>query len=425
MRNPAPIIAFLLLGALIIFLLLRPEKPAPPTPRPPHPPAPPTALSILAEPPDWPALAAYQHTITRTDFEELLTKIFTTDETWRSYISISETSATILTSTDPAEPPFILQFATPEKTLPVPRTWRPTDSLPIPPPGKPLANLRIAIDPGHIGGAWAKIEERWFQIGTDKPVAEGDMTLRVAEILKPLLEEMGATVSLVRTTTEPITPLRPENLAELAAESSASDPASLRRFAERLFYRTAEIRARAKLVNETIKPDIVLCLHFNAEGWGDPTKPTLVPSTHFHLLLNGAYTPDEVRLSDQRFAMLEKLLQRTHEEETLVGNTVAASFAGISKLPPYIYPEGGNNVRPVAANPFLWARNLLANRLYDCPVIFMEPYVMNSTIDYPRFQAGDYEGTKEINGQQLPSIFREYANALAEALAKHYSRTEH
>jgi len=66
MRNPAPIIAFLLLGALIIFLLLRPEKPAP---QPPPPPAPPTDLSILAEPPDWPALAAYQHTISRSDFE--------------------------------------------------------------------------------------------------------------------------------------------------------------------------------------------------------------------------------------------------------------------------------------------------------------------------------------------------------------------
>ena len=420
MRNPAPIIATLLLGALIIFLLLRPEKPkpAPPTP----PPAQHTDLSILAEPPDWPALNAYQHTITRSDFEKLLTEIFTTDETWRTYITISEASAGIVT--DPAEAPFVLNFATPANTLPTPRHWQSTSSLPAPPPGKPLSKLHIAIDPGHIGGSWAKIEERWFQIGSERPVAEGEMTLQVAKLLKPQLEEMGARVSLVRSTTEPITPLRPENLAELAQESAPSDPLALRKFAERLFYRTAEIRARAKLVNETIKPDLVLCLHFNAEGWGNPNKPTLIPRTHFHVLLNGAYTSDEIHLADQRFAMLEKLLQRTHEEEAIVGQSVAATFAEISKLPPYIYPPGGNNVRPVAANPFLWARNLLANRLYDCPVIFMEPYVMNSTIDYPRFQAGDYEGTREINGQQLPSIFREYANALAQGLAKHYSRTE-
>lgn len=426
MRSPAKILATLCLVAVALFLFfnLNSNKKAPPAPQPPATPSPPTDLSILAEAPDWQSLNAYQHTITRSDFEKLLTEIFTTDETWRQYIAISETNATILTSTDPAEAPFVLSFATPEKTLPVPRTWRDTHSLPIPPPEKPLANLHIAIDPGHIGGEWAKVEERWFQIGTEKPVAEGDMTLHVAKLLKPILEGMGAQVSMVRTTTDPITPLRPENLTALAEENTADDPLSLQKFAEKLFYRTAEIRARAKLVNESIQPDLVLCLHFNAEGWGNPAKPTLIPRTHFHILLNGAYTPDEVRLADQRFAMLEKLLQRTHEEETLVGQTVAATFAEISKLPPYIYPPGGNNVRPVAANPFLWARNLLANRLYDCPVIFMEPYVMNSTIDYPRFQAGDYEGTREINGQQLPSIFREYANALAQGLAKHYSRTE-
>ena len=52
----------------------------------------------------------------------------------------------------------------------------------------------------------------------------------------------------------------------------------------------------------------------------------------------------------------------------------------------------------------------------------MEPYVMNSTTDYARIQAGDYDGLREIGGQTLPSIFREYAGALAQALAKHYAR---
>jgi N-acetylmuramoyl-L-alanine amidase len=422
MRNPAPIIATLFLGLLVAFLMLRPEKPALPAPQPPAPKAPPTALSILAENPDWTTLEAFQHTISRTDFEKLLTEIFTTDDTWREFILIRDGYAQIITSSDPAEPPFVLTFATPALTLPTPRTWKDTATLPVPPEGKPLTNLHIAIDPGHIGGEWAKIEERWFRIGDEKPVTEGDMTLYVAKLLRPLLEEMGATVTLVRDKPEPITPLRPENLAPLAAENTADDPDSLRRFAERLFYRTAEIRARAELVNETIKPDLVLCLHFNAEAWGDPNNPTLVPRTHFHILLNGAYTPDEVRLADQRFALLKKLLQRTHGEEAIVGKTVAEIFSEISGLPAYIYPPGGNNVRPVPSSPFLYARNLLANRLYDCPVLFMEPYVMNSTRDHARIQAGDYDGLREIDGEQLPSIFREYAKALAKALATHYTR---
>jgi N-acetylmuramoyl-L-alanine amidase len=425
MRNPAPLIATLCLGLLVVFLLLRPKTPEPPTPPAiPEKPAPqnPTALSVLAENPDWTTLEEYQRTISRDDFEKLLTEIFTTDETWREFILIRDEQAEIITNSDLAEPPFVLEFATPDNTLPTPRLWKDTATRPIPPKGKPLSNLHIAIDPGHIGGKWAKIEERWFQIGEEKPVTEGDMSLYVAKLLKPLLEELGATVTLVRSTAEPVTPLRPENLTSLAAENTSDDPDSLRRFAEQLFYRTAEIRARAELVNNTIKPDLVLCLHFNAEAWGDPNKPTLIPRPHFHILLNGAYTPDEVRLADQRLALLKKLLQRTHEEEALVGKTIAETFAEISKLPAYIYPPGGNNVRSVATSPFLFARNLLANRLYDSPVIFMEPYVMNSTIDYARIQAGDYEGLREINGQQLPSIFREYAEALAKGLEKHYAQ---
>jgi hypothetical protein len=376
---------------------------------------------VLGEKPDWSKLAVFQNTITRADFERLLTGVFTTGETWKSFIEITDASARIRTGGEPEC--FELHFAAPDRVTPVPRHWKTTAELPTAPAGKPLSGLHIAIDPGHIGGDWAKIEERWLLVGDGPPIQEGDMTLLVAKLLKPKLENLGARVSMVREKTEPITPLRPDSLLDIAEDTPGApdSPDALRKLAERLFYRTAEIRARAKLVNETLKPDLVLCLHFNADPWGDPNKPTLVNRTHLHLLLNGAYTGEEVALADQRFAMLEKLLSRTHEEEALVGATVADVFAQKSGLPPFVYPAGSLNAVPVNGHPYLWARNLLANRLYDCPVIFMEPYVMNSTIDLPRLQAGDYEGTREINGVSQQSIFREYADALAEGLSKHYT----
>ena len=68
MRNPAPIIATLCLALLVVFLLLRPKTPEPPTP-PPIPEKIPTALSLLAENPDWTTLEAYQRTISRSDFD--------------------------------------------------------------------------------------------------------------------------------------------------------------------------------------------------------------------------------------------------------------------------------------------------------------------------------------------------------------------
>ena len=426
LKNYLPLLLALCVVAAAVVILLREPAPPPGPPPPAEPVKPPvgSALSVLGEAPDWSRLNDWQNTITREDFARLLTTVFTTGSKWMDFIEIRDESAVIRTGDDPASPAFHLRFAPPGLAEPARRSWKTPGELPPPPPGKPLDGLHIAIDPGHIGGEWSKLEGRWMQLGNTPPVKEGDMTLLVARLIKPRLEELGARVSLVREKNEPITPLRPDSLLDAARETAAPDdsPAGLQKLAERLFYRTAEIRARARLVNETLKPDLVLCLHFNAEPWGDPANPTLVPRTHLHLLLNGAYNDEEVAFPDQRFALLAKLLSRTHEEESLVGATVADVFAEKSGLPPYIYPAASRNALPVNGHPYLWARNLLANRLYDCPVIFMEPYVMNSTIDHPRLAAGDYEGLREINGRLQASIFREYAGALVDGLRRHYEQ---
>jgi N-acetylmuramoyl-L-alanine amidase len=381
--------------------------------------APSTRFSVLGKAPDWSRLDAWQRTISRRHFEQLVTRTFVTGTRWREWIEIREDEALIHTGEQGVY--FRLHFAREGLESPAPRAWRKPEELPVPPQGKPLSGLHIAIDPGHIGGEWAKIEERWLVSGDNPPIQEGDMTLRVARMVQPRLEALGARVSLVRESLEPVTSLRPAALEGLAADAGPPDSsASLRKLAERLFYRTAEIRARAKVVNEILKPDLVLCLHFNAEPWGDAQNPQWVRRSHFHLLLNGAYTDEEVALADQRFAMIEKILSRTHEEEVRVGTTISAVFVQHTGLPPFEYPRNAPNARPIDGQPYLWARNLLANRLYECPVIFYEPYVMNSALDYPRLVAGDYEGERMIDGKKVRSIFREYADAVVDGLCRHY-----
>src|SRR5512132_94 len=112
---------------------------------------------------------------------------------------------------------FILRFADGmEKRKLVPRLWRPAESLSQTKREKPLAGLKIALDPGHLGGNWAKVEERWFQVGDSLPVQEGDLTLRVARVLALRLRDLGAKVSFVRSTDEPTTGKRPDDFRELA-----------------------------------------------------------------------------------------------------------------------------------------------------------------------------------------------------------------
>lgn len=414
-RSPAP----LLLAALVALAVAlwwrsgthRPEPALEP------PPSPAPRLSDLAETPDWSQLDPWQESLTRDEFIRMMDEVFSVSDAWRDWFVVRDQSVEIQTN-DP-DHPYILRFSSSETSPSGPRYWRAASKLPAAPEGKPLQDVHIAIDPGHIGGRWARIEERWFQVGDGEPVREGSMTLLVAELLKPALEALGAKVSLVRSQTEPVTDYRPETLMDEAREK---DPDSPRRLAERLFYRTAEIRARADKVNKQLEPDLVLCLHFNAEGWGDPLLPTLVPRTHFHLILNGAYTDSELALADQRFAITRKIAERIHPEEAALAESVAAAFVETTSLPPYLYEANSRRAVNIGGNPYLWARNLLANRLYDCPVVFLEPYVMNSTVDHERIQAGDYDGVKEVGGELRPSIFREYRDAVVKGLADYYRK---
>ena len=76
----------------------------------------------------------------------------------------------------------------------------------------------------------------------------------------------------------------------------------------------------------------------------------------------------------------------------------------------------------ILGSDYIWARNLLANRLFECPVVYAEPYVMNSHEVFTRVQAGDYDGKKKVAGAVRMSIYKEYADAVVEGLVKHYGQ---
>ena len=257
----------------------------------------------LADSPDWKALSKFQQTITHDEFERLLREVYCTHGISQELIRIDPKAACILMDRD-AQSWFTLRFAKSEEARrAVQRPWRPADRLKRRKNGAVLAGAKIALDPGHIGGAWAKMEVRWFKSGDSTPVEEGEMTLLVANKVAERLRTLGARVSFVRDKTEPVTPYRPADFNETArailrANGTENPPEefqgpddplkeqSVRWHSEILFYRTSEIRERARLVNRKLRPDLVLCLHFNAEEWGDEKNPTLIDKNHLHLLVN-------------------------------------------------------------------------------------------------------------------------------------------
>lgn len=382
-------------------------------------------LSDLASAPDWQTLDDYQYTITKERFLHELASVYTFDGTWREWITIGDDSAIIRSSsTADEDTTFELFFATAEKQRAIPRYWRAIADIPRNNADLPLYGVRIAIDPGHIGGNYASVEERSFTFKGSKPVQEGDLTLMVAELLRDQLGALGAEVFMTRSDTLPVNPLRPKDYVDYAqrklrAKGLVNTQDALKRASNKLFYRAGEIKQRAHVINDIFMPDLAIALHFNATAW---EGKALFDEEHFHLILNGAYMPSELEKDDQRYAMLIKILQDNHREELNLSRTISQSFVKHTGLPPYIYSSASRQAINVDGDPYLWARNLAANRQYQCPVIYCEPYLQNGTDSHARIMAGDYEGLRFVHGILRPSIFREYTNAITEGLVRIYGK---
>src|SRR5438128_11564664 len=115
-------------------------------------------VTVLGSKPRWNVLEHYQQTITRDEFAHLINDVYCTHGLAPDLIEINEKTARILTNRE-SQKFFTLRFAENDTLCkPVPRLWRVANSLPRANPKKPLSGLRIALDPGHLGGKWAQME---------------------------------------------------------------------------------------------------------------------------------------------------------------------------------------------------------------------------------------------------------------------------
>jgi len=408
-------------------------------------------LSPLAPKPDWSALDAYQQTITRQEFSRLINQVYSNDGAFWNYADIDDQRVIIYSDNAKAHPLFTLRFAaSDEACAPLPYHYQTQSTSKD--PARPLKGIKIALDPGHIGGDWAKLEARYFKIGDDPAVEEASLNLTTCERLAELLEADGAEIIWAKHNLEPVTDLRPEDLHReaIAALALPDHPAPKKsgyvpsflfgiplphstknsgtaatedridNEAALLFYRVAEIRARGDVVNKQ-HPDLTICVHYNADDWGDPDHPTLTNHSRLVIFINGAYEKSELVYDDYKFDLLRKLLDRTAVPEERGCALVGQSMLDTLKYPPENYPAAyfAHHVTDV---PSVYARDLLANRIYHGPVIYCEGPYMNARDAYYRIIAGDYLGLRTIQGQSVPSIYRDYASAVEKGVLKYFGK---
>ncbi|MEZ5385885.1 MAG: hypothetical protein R3F13_10245 [Prosthecobacter sp.] len=408
-----------------------------PTPEPPAVPSRLERLSPLGVKPDWGKLQAFHQTMTRAEFEAVMRDVYSDTSPLPSPWKV-EADGVVVKTGDPTVPETRIDFGNRPQPPPADtRTWRKSDELP-PLKGRALlSDIHFAIDPGHIGGNWAMMEERFLSFAPGEAIQEGSLTLTTAQVLAERLKALGAYVTLVRDRLEPVTEQRPADLLsparQLLVEAGFSQPQesysgmtgdekiiTVQWQSEKLFYRVSEIHARAKKINESIKPDVVLCLHYNAEAWGSAASPQFSPVNHLHVLVNGCYSPLETEQQDVRFEMFRRVFSRIHEEELPLANAVAVGMSAATGLPAYVYTTP--NARRVGPNSYVYARNLLANRIYQCPVIYLEPFVMNHEETYRRLLNGHFLGRTLIAGRVQTSAIEDYVRGVVNGIVAYYQK---
>jgi len=387
-------------------------------------------LSPLAPKPNWADLEPYQGTITHKEFARLIDQVYSPDGTFWKFAQIKDDSITIFSDTALSQPPlFTLHFAASDNASnPPPYTYKikavSTDTT------RPLKGLRIALDPGHIGGDWAQLEGRYFKIGADPSVEEAKLNMITCNLLAERLQADGAEIIWTKHGYEPTTHWRPESLHREAIAALALRPDTTKRKSDEtaiermitneaalLFYRVAEIRARAEIVNKQ-HPDLTICVHYNADDWGNPDQPTLTAHSRLVIFVNGAYEKTELAYDDMKYDLLRKLLDRTAIQEERGCSLVGQEMLDTLKYPPEAYL--GYFAHRVTDVPSVYARNLLASRLYHGPVIYCEGPYMNARDAYSRIIAGDYLGMRTIDGASVPSIYREYASSVEHGVLKYF-----
>jgi N-acetylmuramoyl-L-alanine amidase len=403
-------------------------------------------LPAVETPNPWFSLDIYQRSLTRKEFERKLEYLYDPFDAMRSYVDINDARAVFWAGSKyKAVPVFTLEFAaSPEDRAAPLRPFRTPAQIRAmaKPAGKPLYDLHIAIDPGHIGGKWAQVENRSTRYRGSAPVNEGDLNIITAHILQKQLTDLGATVFLVRETTDPVTPYRPADFIEEAREALlAHNPKLADRLknktteqqidalrpriqdvADFLFYRGSEIPERGSKIRVNFKPDITITLYLNATPRS--SYNALTPINRNIFFVHGSYTREEIADLDQRRQLVGKLLENGSAIEAEVADNISRSFKKQTGFPPVMYGDSRTTRLVVPGNMYVVARNLAANRNYPGPVVCVEPYFMNQVVTYRRLLAGDYDGTKTFDGTPYRSIFRDYANAVTEGLIRAYGPPE-
>lgn len=247
---------------------------------------------------------------------------------------------------------------------------------------KGIRGKKIAIDPGHFGGSFAYLEQRFVNMEPPYNVTfnEGTLTVCTALFLKELLEEKGAIVMLTKD--KPSCGIYHESFFNwLQTQPQLWTASAQLSQIFRDYYNRLDLYSRAKKINDW-NPDIVVIIHYNAhDDYLAQSTRTKATDKNFNLVfMPGAFGKKELRTKEDRYHFLRLLLSNNLEKSQALCDFVVHAMTeelNVSLLEdfqsiPYM-PKISKQI-----SPGVFARNLALTRLIHAPLVYGESLIQNN-----------------------------------------------
>ncbi|MBL7664506.1 MAG: N-acetylmuramoyl-L-alanine amidase [Bacteriovoracaceae bacterium] len=295
--------------------------------------------------------------------------------------------------------------------------------------------IRIALDPGHFGGAYSILEARHFHQfpsaennHRDILVKEGNINFLTAKVLKEQLEAIGIEVMLTRSGIgesafgknydewydQDLNTFIDNKVAEVPAVSRERERTRLRALSkEEMFYHfnLADLQKRADLINE-YKPDLSISIHYNSCGKQIDNQTYLAAPANFTMVfVGGSLGGSYFKNKNYRYHFLRMLLTDHVDKAVIMAKHLVLEFKKNLNIPivdptkhiaPYLKNSSMKHVEGV------YSRGLFMTREIESAAILGEA----SCMDFPNEGVQLQHGEVTENSPRIQAVAKSYFNAV-------------
>ncbi len=259
--------------------------------------------------------------------------------------------------------------------------------------------LKIAIDPGHLGGEYAKMEEKYIYANCQNDTflfCEGDLSIQTSLILETMLKNKGVDVFLTKRLmgytsfgmdfhtwiklkfNDTIDSIYGNDEITRSAHLNLKKNLDDLQFVFHRFFKNYDLKNRIRLINE-FNPSLTIAIHYNVHNgnWrGYENKPIMPVHENYNILfVPGAFLPNELKSNKDKEAFTRLYYGVTIEKSIAYSKILINEFTKVLDVPPV--PRKYEKFYPLSncvytGIPGVYARNLALTRLIESPICYGE-----------------------------------------------------